>query len=378
MVFANDVSFEGRIGHKTHGLTPERLALKNIVLVGSGSYHSFAVDKEGKVYAWGLNSYHQTGVSDEDGGYSDVVSTPTIVSALSPDQHGGSKVVQIVAGAHHSLFLLSNGEVWAIGRCDGHEVGISDDHSEMKANEERKEEARKERSEREKEELSKRIDGNGEVTVRDEDGELLTKEEAEFQAKEQAAKSVPLPNDFVLNLTRLTFPLEPKQNDASFKADDFDEDTETEQTRIVSIAAGTRHNFAVSSRGYVYSWGVGASSQLGQGNEEEIETPKRIWNTALSNVRVLKAETGGQHSVIVGIDREWEGKKKEREEKKRARDEEEEKKKRVEEEDAKKMEVDGKKGDKEEVKENGENGEKVEVNGASEEKEGDEAEKKEE
>jgi len=245
----------------------------------------------------------------------------------------------------------------------------------MKANEERKEEARKERSEREKEESSKRIDGNGEVTVRDEDGELLTKEEAEFQAKEQAAKSVPLPNDFVLNLTRLTFPLEPKQNDASFKADDFDEDTETEQTRIVSIAAGTRHNFAVSSRGYVYSWGVGASSQLGQGNEEEIETPKRIWNTALSNVRVLKAETGGQHSVIVGIDREWEGKKKEREEKKRARDEEEEKKKRIEEEEAKKMEVDGKEGEKDEAKENGE---KVEANGASEEKEGDEAEKKEE
>jgi alpha-tubulin suppressor-like RCC1 family protein len=37
---------------KTNGLEPERLALRDIVCVGSGSYHSFAVDKAGVVYAW--------------------------------------------------------------------------------------------------------------------------------------------------------------------------------------------------------------------------------------------------------------------------------------------------------------------------------------
>lgn len=37
---------------KTNGLDPERLAIRNIVLIGSGSYHSFAVDKAGVVYAW--------------------------------------------------------------------------------------------------------------------------------------------------------------------------------------------------------------------------------------------------------------------------------------------------------------------------------------
>lgn len=37
---------------KTSGLEPERLALRNIVCIGSGSYHSFAVDKAGVVYAW--------------------------------------------------------------------------------------------------------------------------------------------------------------------------------------------------------------------------------------------------------------------------------------------------------------------------------------
>ncbi|GAA5848223.1 hypothetical protein JCM3766R1_006770 [Sporobolomyces carnicolor] len=311
--------------HKTHGLTPERLALKKIVLVGTGSYHSFAVSSEGQVYAWGSNSFHQTGLTSDE----EVIQTPTIVESLAPENHDGHRVVQIAGGAHHSLFLFSNGEVWAVGRADGHEVGVADNHPEMKANEERKEEARKERAAREREELDKRIDAaTGEViesslTVDEETGDKISKADAEFQAKEAAAKGVPLPNDFVLNPTRLEFPKEPKENDASFKADDFDEDTETEETRIVSIASGTRHNFAISARGYVYSWGVGASSQLGQGNEEEIETPKRIWNTALSNVRAVKVETGGQHSVIIGVDREWQEKHEKRQAAKKARDEEE-------------------------------------------------------
>ncbi|GAA5823288.1 hypothetical protein JCM10212_006470 [Sporobolomyces blumeae] len=314
--------------HKTHGLTPERLALKNIVLVGSGSYHSFAVDESGRVFAWGSNSFHQTGVSDEDGGYADVISSPTVVEALNPDKHDGARVVQIAGGAHHSLFLFSNGEVWVVGRSDGHEVGLADDHPEMKASEERKEEARKERQQREQDELKQRFDADGNVTKEDDDGEKLSKDAAEFEAKEAAAKGVPLPNDYCLVPTRLAFPKEPKANDPTLKADDFDDsDVETEPTRIVSIAAGTRHNFAVSSRGYVYSWGVGPSSQLGQGNEEEIETPTRIWNTALSNVRVIKAETGGQHSVVVGIDRDYEAKYekriKDRQEKEKAKAEEE-------------------------------------------------------
>lgn len=37
---------------KSNGLEPERLALRHIVSIGSGSYHSFAVDRGGTVYAW--------------------------------------------------------------------------------------------------------------------------------------------------------------------------------------------------------------------------------------------------------------------------------------------------------------------------------------
>lgn len=329
MVFACGNGEQSQLGrkiisrHKEHGLTPERLALKNIVLVGTGSYHSFAVDKDGQVFAWGLNSFHQTGVDEDDGGWEEVISTPTRVAALSPSNlPGGARVVEICGGAHHTLFLLSNGDVYVCGRSDGHEVGLGDDHPEMVASRERKDEAKAARAEREKQELATMHGGeDGQViTATNEDGSrTLSEQEVALVAAENAARAIPLPNDYVPLPTRLAFPKEPKAWQKDARADDLeDDDVSTEETKIVQIAAGTRHNFAVSARGYVYSWGVGPSSQLGQGDEEEVETPTRILNTALSNVRVLRAETGGQHSVLVGIDREYKAKAAEREEQRKA------------------------------------------------------------
>lgn len=290
------------------------------MLVGTGSYHSFAVDKDGQVFAWGLNSFHQTGVDEDDGGWEEVISTPTRVAALSPSNlPGGARVVEICGGAHHTLFLLSNGDVYVCGRSDGHEIGLGDDHPEMVASRDRKDEAKAARAEREKQELASMHGGeDGQVTATNEDGSrTLSEQEVALVAAENAARAIPLPNDYVPVPTRLAFPKEPKAWQKDARADDL-EDDETEETKIVQIAAGTRHNFAVSARGYVYSWGVGPSSQLGQGDEEEVETPTRILNTALSNVRVLRAETGGQHSVLVGIDREYKAKAAEREQQRKA------------------------------------------------------------
>lgn len=45
-------------------------------------------------------------MADEDGGAEEVIETPTVVSALDPDQLGGARVVQVDGGDHHSLFLL--------------------------------------------------------------------------------------------------------------------------------------------------------------------------------------------------------------------------------------------------------------------------------
>ncbi|KAK4700239.1 regulator of chromosome condensation, partial [Phenoliferia sp. Uapishka_3] len=273
----NRYNYYSTPGHKTHGLTPERLSLRNIVTVGSGSYHSFAVNQSGQVYAWGLNSFHQTGVDVEDGGWADTISSPTLVAALDPSQHGGARVVEITGGVHHSVFLFSNGEVWACGRCDGHEVGLGSNHPAMLESEERKQEALKERREREVEELEAINTTGG-----------MGDEEAAFKAAEAAAQGVPLPNPHIPIPQRLSFPTV--------------EGTETgTETKIIKIASGTRHNFAVASDGAVYAWGMGNVCQLGLGDEEEAEVPTRVRSVKMEGFRGIAASTGGQHSVIVAV-----------------------------------------------------------------------------
>lgn len=113
---------------RLNGLHPERMGLRNIVHVAAGQYHSFAIDEKGEVYGWGLNTFHQLGITPEKGGDADMIITPSIVDGLSPKAHNGSRVVQIEGGEHHSLFLFDNGEVWACGRSDAHQCGVSKDH----------------------------------------------------------------------------------------------------------------------------------------------------------------------------------------------------------------------------------------------------------
>jgi alpha-tubulin suppressor-like RCC1 family protein len=112
-------------------LQPERLSLTKVVLVGAGSYHSCAVQQDGTVWAWGLNSFHQIGVETRSKIRQEIVTAPTVVATLSPTALNGRRVTAISGGEHHSLFLLSDGSVWGCGRCDGNELGLPLDHPAM-------------------------------------------------------------------------------------------------------------------------------------------------------------------------------------------------------------------------------------------------------
>ncbi|KAK4050213.1 hypothetical protein OIO90_005195 [Microbotryomycetes sp. JL221] len=270
--------------HRAHGLTPERLALKNIVLVGSGVYHSFAVDKDGQVFAWGLNSFHQTGVAEDDGGWEETITTPTIVESLLPKHHNGAKVVQIAGGEHHTVFLLSNGQVWACGRCDGSEIGLGKDHEQMKAMKEREQEALIRRKAKEEQERQRLRDEPPQEDDEGNPGQPLSDFELELKAKENAAQLVPLPNPFIPEPTQIKFPSEADGSD----------------TRIIQIATGTRQNFGVSSKGTLFAWGFGNTCQLGLGpDEEEAETPTQVKSKAMGGFRVISAHAGGQNSIVL-------------------------------------------------------------------------------
>ncbi len=81
--------------------------------VFAGSYHSFAVKEDGKLYAWGLNNYGQLGTGDYE-------STRAMKEVQGID---GTKVSLVVGGESHSAALLSTGEVFTWGRNDEGQLG---------------------------------------------------------------------------------------------------------------------------------------------------------------------------------------------------------------------------------------------------------------
>ena len=105
---------------RLNGLFPRELSLKDVKFIGAGSYHSFAVNRNGKVHAWGLNQYGQCGIESKDAGEDGaVVTSPTVVENLSTYE-----IRSITGGEHHSIALTTQGKVLVWGRLDGHELGI--------------------------------------------------------------------------------------------------------------------------------------------------------------------------------------------------------------------------------------------------------------
>ncbi|KFG79981.1 putative Ran exchange factor Prp20/Pim1 [Metarhizium anisopliae] len=105
--------------HQFESLIPRMVDLprKGIVKVFAGFNHSFAIDKEGQAWTWGLNNFGQTGLAaNEDNLH---VGTPTVIQGLK-----GYKIRHMAGGFQHSLACTEDGNVLAWGRCDNSQVGI--------------------------------------------------------------------------------------------------------------------------------------------------------------------------------------------------------------------------------------------------------------
>ncbi|KAG8749282.1 hypothetical protein FRC11_011476 [Ceratobasidium sp. 423] len=237
--------------HKKRGLFPEKLSLRNIVSIGCGAYHSFAIDKKGIVYAWGLNVKRQCGIPGEE----DQILQPTPVPALHPDVLGhDARVIQATGGNHHSVFVTSDGRVYACGTLTDSQLGIGEDHPAV-------------------------------VNPDDE-------EEAKFAMSEPVLVPFPPPP----TEDKLDPDVGPYAEASAYPP----------RTPIIRVSVGTDYTLAVSKSGHVYSWGDGQSCELGLTKEDDDEesvvqqkTPKRILWKNVDNWFVQDASAGGQHCVLL-------------------------------------------------------------------------------
>ena len=82
---------------------PMKLKLENIVKIGAGTCVSFAIDKSGKLFAWGAGTNQQLGLASED----DTLSPEFVVSK----QLENREVLQVSAGGQHSMCLVKDSSI---------------------------------------------------------------------------------------------------------------------------------------------------------------------------------------------------------------------------------------------------------------------------
>lgn len=91
-------------GAEKIALNPIQIAiLSNISKIAAGKDHAIAIDNDGQVWVWGTNDHGQLGLGDRV-----QRSTPTLIE-------GFSGAIQAAAGWFHTLVLDANGDVWAFG-----------------------------------------------------------------------------------------------------------------------------------------------------------------------------------------------------------------------------------------------------------------------
>ena len=99
---------DGELGDGTYNQAnlPEQIVASNITAIAAGAYHSLFLQSDGSLWAMGNNNFGQLGdgTTDNDN-----------YNTNFPEQIVASNVTAIAAGVFHSLFLKSDGSLWAMG-----------------------------------------------------------------------------------------------------------------------------------------------------------------------------------------------------------------------------------------------------------------------
>jgi alpha-tubulin suppressor-like RCC1 family protein len=103
-LWAMGYNYTGQLGDGTYNTTnqPELIVASNVTAIAAGLLHSLFLKSGGSLWAMGWNGLGQLG----DGTYNNTNQPELIVA---------SNVTAIAAGGFHSLFLKSDGSLWAMG-----------------------------------------------------------------------------------------------------------------------------------------------------------------------------------------------------------------------------------------------------------------------
>ncbi len=110
----------GQLGNDKSGADTEELnpikVMDRVDKVSAGKYHSMILKKNGELWAVGRNGYGQLGDGTKENRL-----TPVQVKNAAGEPM--TEVAQVSAGGSHTMIVMKNGELWAVGRNDNGQLG---------------------------------------------------------------------------------------------------------------------------------------------------------------------------------------------------------------------------------------------------------------
>jgi len=226
--------------------------IKNVISIAAGANHIAAITVNGKLYTWGVGEHGELGRK--------IMERHKVGSSLIPraiNVSRGKKFVKVYAGGYHTFAVTSNNEVFTFGLNNYGQLGLGDEIS------------------REHPEQVELPEG---FVIKDigvgEHHTIILGENGDAYAFGR--------NDsYQLGL-----------------GDNKPHNTPTlapELKNLISISCGSAFSLGVTKDGDFMAWGYGECGQLGNSGSDE-EKPTII---DLKGRKVIKAEAGGQHSVLL-------------------------------------------------------------------------------
>lgn len=211
------------------------------VFSGGGANHYFALTEQGDVYAWGINGFGQLGVGDKDSHENPQLVKGNLKCSAIITFIGLKNVVSVAVGQCHTLALTSNGEVYSWGRNAYGQLGVG--------------------------------------------------------AEEEQSGVERLPS----KLTPQLIPFFQTLKD----------------DKVVQIVCGEQHSAALTEKGKeskphfltftgdVYVWGFGDSYRLGNGEEDDVDSPKKLGGKWYDSRLAQKIACGCDFGLLVVTPKNW-------------------------------------------------------------------------
>ncbi|XP_006563152.1 X-linked retinitis pigmentosa GTPase regulator isoform X2 [Apis mellifera] len=247
------------LGHKNHISKPSCVKVlkpEKVTHVACGRAHTLICTAE-KIFACGSDQEGQLGRGISAIG--DSTSTPVLIYDSGPT---GSKIVQIVAGSHHSLALTSDGNVFAWGSNLEGQLGLPDISGLV--NKPTKVHIP---------EPVKRINTGYYHSI------FLTENGLVYVCGESESGKLGIDINFSTQIM-------PKQMQLP--------------NPVIYVACGGHHTMFLTENNNLYCTGSNSSGQLGLGtNVTELHTPKLLSQGALKNERISRISCGESHTAIL-------------------------------------------------------------------------------